>query len=141
VEISGGLTVIIKIESVELMSEVFTSEGTSVGDGKAELTPGVGTVDTPELPLGAEDSSEADSTADGAVMRLDLVSDELEDNSEEGPTIEIDGEESVPLDDDPEEDGAGEESVGAGALASWTDDGAGSGKLDVPRMVVEASPN
>lgn len=74
-------------------------------------------------------------------MRLDIDLDELEDNPEEGSIIEVDEEESVPLDDDPDEDGAGEESVGAGALASWTDDGAGSGKSDVPRMMVEASPS
>lgn len=55
VKISGQLTVIVRTESVELMSEVFTSEGTSVGDGKAELTSWVGTVDTLELPAGAED--------------------------------------------------------------------------------------
>jgi len=136
VKISGQLTVIVKIESVELMSEVVTSEGTSVGDGKGELTPGVGTVDTPELPLGAEDSSEADSTADGAVVRLDIVLDMLEDTPEEGSTIEVNDEEGVPLDDDSDEDGTGE--VGARASSSWADDAVGDGKSDVARIVVEA---
>ena len=140
-EISGGLTVTVKTGSVELMREVVPSEGTSVGDGKAELNSWVGTVDTPALPVGAEDPSEADPAADEAVMRLEIVLDELEDDPQEGSTIEVDEEASVPLYDDPDEDGAGEESVEAGALASWTDDGAGSDKSDGPKVVVEASPN
>lgn len=124
-EISGVLTVTVKIESVELMSEVVTSEGTSVGDGKGELTPGVGTVDPPALPFGAEDSSEADSTADGAVMRFEIVSDVLEDITEGASTIEMNGEEVVPLDNDPDEDRTGE--VGARASSSWAHDGVGDG--------------
>ena len=135
-EVSGGLTVIVKTESVELMREVVSSEGTSVGDGKAELTPGVGTVDTPELPVGTEESSEADSTADGAVVRLDIVLDMLEDTPEEGSTIEVNDEERVPLDDDSDEDGTGE--VGARASSSWPDDAVGDGKSDVARIMVEA---
>jgi len=133
--------VIVKTESVEVPSEVeIRLEGMSVEGGKAELTWGVSSGDgTPDFPLKIEDPAEAESTAEKAVLELDIVPDELEDGFEGVMTTEVNGEEGVPLDDDSDEDGAGE--VGARAESSRVDDGVGDGKLDVPRMVVEGSPS
>ena len=70
------------------------------------------------------------------MIDFDVASDELEDGSEEGSTTDVNGEEGVPLDDDPDEDGTGE--VGARASSSWADDAVGDGKSDVAGIVVEA---
>jgi hypothetical protein len=61
--------VMVKTESV-VPSEVKL-EGMPVGEGKAELTSGVGSEDrdgSSKLPLAIEVSTVADSTADGAVL-------------------------------------------------------------------------
>jgi len=129
----------VKTESVVLSEVEGRLEGTSVGEGEAELTSGVGTEDgTPELPVEIVDSFEAESIAEGAVMRLGIVPDVLETGSDEGSTTEVTGEEGAVLDNDSDEDGPAEEFVGEGALSSWRDDGEREGMSDVAKMVVEA---
>ena len=118
-EIKRGLTVMVRTEPVVLNEVEVRLKGLSVGEGKAELTPGVGTGDgTPELPVEIVDSSEAELIAEGAVTRLEIVPDVLERASDEGSTTEVIGEEGVALDDDSDEDGVGEAFVRDGTLSS-----------------------